>query len=216
MRFRLSVYATEQTCQGGAARALRNDMGGSLRLPLSLPALAILAALSGCQTGRPYENDPLVGGSPIARQPARGVSRPPEPSARAAGEVPPIPPATSTTSPAALTVGAIAPSGDRRTPAESVTLHGPRSKDGRGSSLAVSEASKTPARSTYEALQLQLQARGVVWQQLKMVEKDRWDFICAIPDPRQPNVRRNYEARARPSAVEAMREVLEEIDHERR
>src|SRR5262245_55626155 len=105
-------------------------MGGSIRLPSRLLAMAALAALAGCQTGRPgrpYENEPLVGGSPAGRAVA-GQARPPDPSARAAGDPPPP---NSTTSPAALTQGAVNATGDRRTPAESVTLGGPRSKEAR-------------------------------------------------------------------------------------
>jgi hypothetical protein len=183
-------------------------MSGSIRLPLAMLALA---ALAGCQTGRRYEHDPLMGGGPaVARQPA--PSRQPD-AGLARGDVPPVPPANSATSPAALTNGAVA-AGDRRAPGE-VVVHGPRPKDSRAAAPAT-EARAAPPAGDYEALQQQLQSRGVVWQQLRMVEQGRWDFLCAIPDPRQPNVRRNYEARARASAVEAMREVLEEIDNERR
>jgi hypothetical protein len=192
-------------------------MSGSLRWALTVLALAVLA---GCQgTPRPIENDPLVGGSGSVGPPAGGAARRDD-TARARTDVPPIPPANTTTSPAALTVGAIAPSGDRRPAAQGVTLGGPRSKAGPPGVTPLEETKSHSAPplsgESYEALQQRLQARGIVWQQLKMVERDRWDYYCAIPDPRQPNVRRNYEARSRATAVEAMREVLAEIDGERR
>lgn len=192
-------------------------MSGAMRLPLTVLALALLA---GCQGGaRPLPNDPLVGGGPVAGPTAAGAPRR-EGVARARDDVPPIPPANTTTSPAALTVGAIAPSGGRGAATDGITLGGPRAKGGSAApppaAETTSKAAPLAAGDSYEALQQRLKSRGVTWQQLKMVEHDRWDFYCAIPDPRQPNVRRNYEARARASAVEAMREVLAEIDSERR
>ncbi|MFO0842405.1 MAG: hypothetical protein U0797_08425 [Gemmataceae bacterium] len=197
-------------------------MGGSIRATLT--ALA-LAALAGCQgTPRPIDNDPLVGGGPAASAVSAGAARRDDSAVRARSDVPPVPPANTTTSPAALTVGAITPppSTDRRPAAQGITLGGPRPK-GVSSPAAPpdetrSHAAPLPASGgdSYEGLQQRLQARGIVWQQLKMVERDRWDFYCAIPDQRQPNVRRNYEARGRASAVEAMREVLAEIESDRR
>jgi hypothetical protein len=194
-------------------------MSGSTRRTLTALGLALLA---GCQgPGRPVANDPLVGGGPVASAPPRGSARPDD-LGRARDEVPPIPPANTTTSPAALTVGAVAPA-PRRAGADGVTLGGPRPKGVPSEPTASETTSKAapPPRAaagddSYEAIQQRLQARGVAWQQLRMVERDRWDFYCAIPDARQPNVRRNYEARGRPSALEAMREVLAEIDGERR
>jgi hypothetical protein len=200
-------------------------MSGAMRLPLTVLTLALLA---GCQGGpRPLPNDPLVGGGPAAGTPAAGEPRR-EGVARARDDVPPIPPANTTTSPAALTVGAIAPSEGRGAAgsglgaaSDGVTLGGPRAKGGSTApspppAETTSKAAPLAAGDSYEGLQQRLKSRGVTWQQLKMVEHDRWDFCCAIPDPKQASIRRHYEARARASAVEAMREVLAEIDSERR
>ena len=77
----------------------------------------------------------------------------------------------------------------------------------------------SPGPGSYEDLQQQLKARGVVWQQLRLVDpqRDEWDFICAIPNPQQNNLRRNYTTRAvGPSGLAAIRAVLEEIDRDRR
>src|SRR5207244_3269543 len=114
--------------------------------------------------------------------------------------IPPIPPAQAPTSPAALTQGAVGVAGDRRAPAAEVTLHGPRPAENRlvpaaSSGGASTSTAATPASASFEQLQEQLRLRGVVWQDLRMVDRDKWDFICAIPDPSQKNVRRTYEVK---------------------
>ncbi|MFO0878977.1 MAG: hypothetical protein U0840_16665 [Gemmataceae bacterium] len=187
-----------------------------------------MATLVGCQgatSGRRLDNDPYFGGSGERPPPGALTSNP------KSGEVPPVPPAQSSTSPAALTQGSI-DQGDRRTQADGVVLRGPRGKDGNdarppapppdpntGTTTPLSgTANASPAGAgpeSYEALQKRLQARGVVWQQLKMVDRDEWQFNCAIPNPNQPNVRRNYEVRAAgPNGLAAIRMALEKIDQE--
>jgi hypothetical protein len=48
-------------------------------------------------------------------------------------------------------------------------------------------------------------------------QRDERDFICAIPNPQQNNLRRNYTTRAVGLfGLAAMRAVLEEIDRDRR
>lgn len=184
-------------------------------------ALAMLAGGLGCQGGAPktQDSDPLLGGTPLPRTSSGAVPTRRDSSAQVRGEVPPIPPANSTRSPAALTLGEVAPSGDRRTPATGVTLHGPRAREGKesGSTTAPSASTSNPALGSYESVQEQLRARGVVWQQLRQVENEEWHFICAIPDPRQGNLRRNYEARAvGRHGLAAIQAVLEEIDRDQR
>ncbi|MFO0926610.1 MAG: hypothetical protein U0736_06160 [Gemmataceae bacterium] len=204
--------------------------------------LAGLLGMSGCQ-GTPVarENDPLVGGSPIPTRPAgrlAGPERPVDPLlASGPAEPAPLPqPATTPPSPAALASGTSTP-GDLRTAASEVNLKAPRPTDARlvpvdplpaGTTLTPTAATATTTTAatptgggsdtgdSYERLQRQLLARGVVWQQLKNVERDEWHFICAIPDPQQPNVRRNYEARAAgPLGLAAIRAAIDEIDRER-
>lgn len=201
--------------------------------------LAGLLGLSGCH-GTPVarEIDPLVGGSPIPTRPAgRLPERPSDPLlASGPAEPVPLPPVTAPPSPAALASSTATP-GDLRTPASEVNLHAPRPTDARlapadplpaGTSLTPTAGTSAPTTAmssggpadgggdSYEKLQRQLLARGVVWQQLKNVERDEWHFICAIPDPQQPNVRRNYEARAAgPLGLAAIRAVIDEIDRDR-
>lgn len=185
--------------------------------------LASLAILAGCQgLPRGLDNDPLTGGAPITRSPAGSLPTVPRsPDALVKDDLPPVPPANTTTSPAALTTGAVAPVGDRR-PAASVTLGGPR-PSGRAAPPVEDRPTTVPsavppgAGGTYEDLQQQLLARGVVWQQLKSISKDEWEFICAIPDPQQPSMRLNFTARAPgPNGLAAIRLALEKIDLERR
>lgn len=190
--------------------------------------LAGAIGLSGCQ-GTPVSRDydPLVGGSPIPAAPAGRLpsenSRPVEGVAKNSDPLL-LPPSQASSSPAALAVATPPPAPDRRTPAGEVNLQAPRPADAR---LAVADPGSppvvTPAGAvapaggdSYERLQKQLLSRGVVWQQLKNVERDEWHYICAIPDPQQPNVRRNYEARASgPMGLAAMRAVIDEIDRDR-
>ncbi len=191
-------------------------MGGAIRMPW---ASLLLVLLTGCQTAsRTIDNDPLVGDAPSNRS-----------TAARRDEVMPIPPANTPTSPAALTVAPIkparessVPSKEANAPSAGVTLGGPRPKAGSTPVLTGETTSRTratdaaTAEDSYESLQQRLKAVGVVWQQIKMVDHDRWDYCCAIENPHQPNVRRNYEARSRATAIEAMREVLNEIEAERR
>lgn len=194
-------------------------------------ATIFLSALIGCHgtgTNRPVDNDPLVGGGTL---PKAGSPAPTETARN--GDIPPIPPATTTSSPAALTQGSLTAGGKGASGSEGVTLGGPRSSDGKsptspqgtssGSRMSPPPESGTAPAVTgfrteggdYEGLQQRLQARGVVWQQLRMTGKNEWHFMCAVPDPQQPNVRRNYEAKAAgPNGTTAMRLVLDEIEQE--
>jgi hypothetical protein len=68
--------------------------------------------------------------------------------------------------------------------------------------------------ATYEQLQAQLAARGVVWQRQELnSETGEWKFSCLVPNRQNPKVRRMYEARAR-EYVAALRTVLEQLEKE--
>jgi hypothetical protein len=78
----------------------------------------------------------------------------------------------------------------------------------------VSSAAPTRGSSvtTYEQAQEQIKARGVLWQDLKMVaETGEWKFSCSIPNRQNPAIRRTYEATANDSLA-AIRAVLEQLD----
>jgi hypothetical protein len=69
--------------------------------------------------------------------------------------------------------------------------------------------------ASYEQLQAMLAARRVTWQRLDIVNEQlgEWKFMCAIPNPTNPRMRRNYEARAvGPYGLAAIRAVIVEID----
>jgi hypothetical protein len=187
----------------------------------SVLGLLVLAGCAGSPVAR--ELDPLIGGAPLPREPA--ATRPVRGDARA--ELPPLPPALSPTSPAALTTGATGAGLDRRATETNVTLGSPRAAERAGvraSTVTAPSRGVTPAAAvvpaspepSYEQLQQQLRARGVVWQQLRSGESDEWHFICAVPHPEQPRLRRNYEARAAgPNGLAAIRAALAEIDRDR-
>jgi hypothetical protein len=68
--------------------------------------------------------------------------------------------------------------------------------------------------TTYEQLQSQLAAHGVVWQRQELNgETGEWKFSCLVPNRQNPKVRRMYEAKARDYAT-AIRSVLEQIEKE--
>lgn len=80
------------------------------------------------------------------------------------------------------------------------------------STVANREPAPQPPLS-YEAVQKRLQERGVSWQQLQQVSKDRWHFICAIVDPESPGFRENFEVtRDGNMGLNAMQAVLEQIE----
>jgi hypothetical protein len=77
----------------------------------------------------------------------------------------------------------------------------------------VSNPGSLPA-STFEEVQAQIKARGVLWQQSVWVaETGEWKFSCSIPTRQNPRIRRTYEAKAG-DAVAAIRAVLEQLDKE--
>lgn len=68
---------------------------------------------------------------------------------------------------------------------------------------------------TYEEARAVLQQRGVTWQRLETWGEDGlWKFTCAIPNAKNPNIRRTYEAQA-PDAIAVLRAVIEQIDRDR-
>jgi hypothetical protein len=67
-----------------------------------------------------------------------------------------------------------------------------------------------------DALLALLQARGVSWQRLENTgDSAEWKYICSVPNPNNPNIRRTYEARDR-DPRSAMAAVLTQMDQERR
>jgi hypothetical protein len=176
-------------------------------------------------------DDPLRGGGvPIASNAsttnsARGVSDGTPPGA--------LPPANGPTSPAALTSGSgavvVTPSqagagvtvGGPRAPATSrltpiaATTSGAGQPAEASNVVQASGAMPAPAADgSYEQLQQQLLSRGVTWQQLKTgTAKDEWIFVCTIPQPRENNIERHYEAHAvGPFGLAAIRAAIKEID----
>jgi hypothetical protein len=75
-----------------------------------------------------------------------------------------------------------------------------------------------PAEGSFEQLQQLLAARGVTWQQLKSgTARDEWLFVCTIPNPRDKNLERQYEAKAvGPFGLAAIRAAIKAIDDDAR
>ena len=187
----------------------------------------LLAALGGCQSVQDWRNeiDPIRGGPPIPTGSAT-TSQPP-----ATGDVPPLQTGSLSTSPAALTVGAALATADRPAPAlqatPAVTIQVPRplseSQVAEPRPVIVPVSANVPAPGTaaggtsYEQIQQALQARGVTEQHLDTTGKpDEWYFTCAVPNPSNPLMRRNYDTKCvGAGGLEAMRAVLEKIDQDR-
>ncbi len=69
---------------------------------------------------------------------------------------------------------------------------------------------------TFESLQTQLAARGIIYQQLQWNsgEKSDWQFRCAVPSRSNPEVSRVVETRG-PDSISAIKAALERIDSDR-
>jgi hypothetical protein len=66
--------------------------------------------------------------------------------------------------------------------------------------------------ATLEQAQKELDARGVLWQNLvKVGPNGEWKFSCSIPNRQNPRQQRTYEFRAS-DPIAAIRAVLEQID----
>jgi hypothetical protein len=194
---------------------------------LALAAGALLA-LAGCESAPvTLDDDPLRGGGkPLALDApttpgARGSAAAEAPAVAVAGGLPALPPAQGPTSPAAL-VGnpGAAPPRPAREAETGVTLGGPRAAGGATitpTSGVAQPVGMQAAGGSYEALQQQLLARGVTWQQLKTgTAPDEWHFVCSVPHPEQNNIERQYEARAvGAGGLAAIRAVIQEIDKDR-
>ena len=179
--------------------------------------MAALVGLSGCMSGPGGPDyDPLRGGRPLPADAGTAQAR----AAVDSGDLPSLPSSSGASTPAAL-ASSTSPHADQQPPTDpGVKVLAPRPVASTAQPITAAAATTVPAsapgavgESTYEQLQQQLQARGVVWQQLKTsVEKGEWFFACAIPDPNSPGVQRHYEARAvGPFGLAAIRAVLSDI-----
>jgi hypothetical protein len=191
-----------------------------------------LSTLAGCAEVDRLLDDPLLGGGPATRLAN------PSPAATAARDnsVPPIPSTSSSTSTAVLASGRIEqtldPSRDLRIGnpgAVAGTGNGPWRGQSGGSIPAATtggsqgqltsiQAQPRPAvtggyqGASMDALFTLLQARGVTWHRLETWgDNGEWKYSCSVPDPKNPRIRHNFEARGRDSKA-ALVAVLEQMD----
>jgi hypothetical protein len=145
--------------------------------------------------GVPTSNPaPAAAGPPTAGWPQNGLPPPPV----SALQAPEATGGVSRLSPVAATPGPTAP-------------------------FAFASSGQSPAFGTaaqadaYHQLQEMLRARGVTWQRLESWgDAGEWKFRCSIPDPKNHNIGRNYEARAVGDyGLAAIRAVIERIDLEK-
>lgn len=166
---------------------------------------ACLLGVVGCATRQlaPDPPDPFFG-TPTPGEPANpGKDAPVKPAP---------PPVETPTSTAALATASGVSLGAPRTiaPKPNTSNTQPITR------TAATEEKEKAGPPTYEQLQARLKSRGVAWQQLQCMGDDRWHFICAIPNPANPNDRENYETtRAGNLGLNAMIAVLEQIDRDR-
>jgi hypothetical protein len=91
----------------------------------------------------------------------------------------------------------------------------PDSATPRTATPATAATSPVTAITTLEQAQTELAARGVLWQRWDASgDTGEWKFTCSVPNPKNPNLHRTHEARAR-DQLTAVRVVLEQIDRER-
>jgi hypothetical protein len=171
---------------------------------------AALACVAGCvgpeRAG--HDDDPIRGGRPLP------IAQTNNPRSSSDNDDPLLlPPSDAGRSPAALTNDA-----ERNTKREGTPPGGTsRAPEAPAKDVATKEIATTgftAAPETYEQLQQQLQARGVTWQQLKTSGgSGEWAFSCAIPDPRERGVERNYVGKAAGAyGLAAIKAALAEID----
>ena len=181
----------------------------------------------------PQPIDPLLGGPPA--QPVKKTAASLGPPTTAG--VPMMTSSTTTPSTAALAGGSSQPldaSHDLRIgPAPAVPVNDPRRGETAPGNVTLQQpqvvSNASPARTpplppvsgsaytggaqvmTYQQAQAVLLKRGVTWQRLETWgDKGEWKFSCAVPNPSNPNIRRNYEATARDD-LSALRAVINQM-----
>ena len=150
------------------------------------------------------DKDPLLGGGiPLNRLPAQNTGL--------AGNfnnpnngVPNLPSPTSSTSPAALATGnfsTLDPTRSNVTPVNATANAGVGAAN-----------SQFGSPEEFRSLMQQLSTRGLAWQRLDYSpQTGDWKFYCAVKDPTQNGVTRNFETTAK-TDVAALKAVLEEIN----
>jgi hypothetical protein len=219
-------------------------MGGVARLskPWHTAALAaVFLTLAGCADVDHLFDDPLIGGG----APTPPANPSPAPETARVTPVPAISAPSSTTSTAALAGGgvnqtldpnrelrigsgsALASAGNGPGRGQSgAVLSNPRPATDGGSQTQLASLQAQPSRpaptttgyqsASMDALFVMLQARGVTWHRLETWgDNGEWRYSCSVPDPKNPRIRHNFEARGRDSKA-ALVAVLEQMDKEPR
>lgn len=70
-----------------------------------------------------------------------------------------------------------------------------------------------PRIRSFEEAQQYLVAHGVKWQDLQTTGEGEWKFSCTIPNKKQPNTFRTYEARDR-YGLSAIQKVIDQISRD--
>lgn len=207
--------------------------GGRLAVALGRVSFCLLPWVAGCATDDYGGHDPLLGGPPIPKPSATPAT--PTAAPKNMSVVPPLPASNTNTSTAALAGGGFQPldgrhdlriGTNRGASAGGDPWRGPGSQTGVilrqpeavNNTTAVNNNTVQVGgipKPTYEQAKTKLAARGVLWQRLETSgESGEWKFSCGTPSPRDPNLRRTYEAKA-PDPVTAMQAVIEQMDKDR-
>lgn len=188
------------------------------------PAAAGTAGLfTGATAGAAAnERDPLLGMSTSASppRPATAAANPYAPYGSGTQPVPGIPNPSGSASPAALTSGAgnaypISPN----TGAQPATAPPIRMDQTGTSGFApvpgqpgnLQPTSMNVGGDEYRQLQNEFTRRRVVYQRLEMTSENNWRCLVTVPDPANPQARRNFDVRST-SDIGAMRMALQEMD----
>ena len=188
------------------------------------PAAAGTAGLfTGATAGAAAtDRDPLLGLSTSASppRPVTSTANPYSPNVSGTQPVPAIPSPSGSASPAALTSGAgnsypISPNTGTQ-PATAPPIRMDQTGTSGFSPVPNQAGTLQPTSLSvggdeYRQLQNEFTRRRVVYQRLEMTSENNWRCLVTVPDPANPQARRNFDVRSN-TDVGAMRLALQEMD----
>ncbi len=198
-----------------------NSSPGPTATPGAPAAAGTAGIFTGATAATAAERDPLLGLSTSASppRPATTVANPYSPNVSGTQQVPGLPSPTGSASPAALTAGNNPPYPiSPNTGAQPATAPAIRMDQTGTSGFApvpapggLQPTSMNSGMDEYRQLQNEMVRRRVVYQRLEMTSENNWRCLVTVPDPANPQARRNFDVRST-TDVGALRLALLEMD----
>lgn len=198
-----------------------NSTPGPTATPGAPAAAGTAGIFTGATAATAAERDPLLGLSTSASppRPATTVANPYSPYGSGTQQVPGLPSPTGSASPAALTAGNNPPYPiSPNTGAQPATAPPIRMDQTGTSGFApvpppggLQPTSMNSGMDEYRQLQNEMARRRVVYQRLEMTSENNWRCLVTVPDPANPQARRNFDVRST-TDVGALRLALQEMD----